>query len=173
MPTRYTRKLNPFGMQQSLLTPLCRRSHARQRPHWVQHCELSVGRTVIGVRSTTLDAPLQWNTRRLLEEAKALIRFSDSVGFSLSVASSNIDDSGLGVHVVRGLGDAGKDMIPCGRVVALYAGVYIPLPMPHIMRLQVEEPIVDALSLTKLYGAGTLDKHLTHVSFDEISSYWL
>lgn len=93
--------------------------------------------------------------------------------FRLSVAASRIPDSGLGVYVDKGLGEADDDVIPAGTVVALYAGVYIPLVPLHARAAARGEVVTDVLRLAKLWGYGAVEESLQDVTWEEASSYWL
>eukprot|EP00929_Paragymnodinium_shiwhaense_P071463 TRINITY_DN36320_c0_g1_i4.p1 TRINITY_DN36320_c0_g1~~TRINITY_DN36320_c0_g1_i4.p1 ORF type:complete len:384 (+),score=51.52 TRINITY_DN36320_c0_g1_i4:69-1154(+) len=98
----------------------------------------------------------------------------DGLGFELEVARSTIPNSGNGVFVGRGCGSDGGSDIPAGTAVALYAGVYFPLPPQEVqMKAREDEVIVDSLRLMQLYGGGAVDDAIADASYDEVSSYWL
>jgi len=120
-----------------------------------------------GFQTRESESTRERDPRRLAADAVRLQ--SGEATFSLRVVSSTISGGGLGVFL-----SSGDAAVPGGTVIALYAGVFIPV-VPSAARAAAQgEAVVDVLHMAKLWGHyGTVDVSLSDVSFEEASQYWL
>lgn len=81
------------------------------------------------------------------------------------MAQSSVPQAGQGVFIDRA--------VPGGTAVALYHGVFVPLPPLHVRAMSWRNAIHDVLKLSKIWGYGSMDERLDGVDFEEAASYWL
>jgi len=121
----------------------------------------------------------RWDPMDLAHQARGLLDTPTGCAaapdgrFAVRAAPSSIQGAGLGVHLERGNGKSGKEPVPRGTVVALYAGVYIPLVPLHARAAARGDAVVDVLHLARLGGYGIVDPMLQDHDYNEVSSYWL